>query len=269
MNKLTILTVNLNNSAGLEITMDSVFSQTFTDYEYIIIDGGSTDGSVDLIKKHQNKFVYWVSEKDNGIYSAMNKGIAKASGDYLLFLNSGDYLYNDSVLNKILEKKLSSDIVYGNVVWKPSIPFHEGTFPDKLSFEYFSTYSLPHQASFIRKDLFSIVGLYEETETIISDWLFFLLAIYKFNCSYQHINQTIAVCDTTGISLESANWYGIVEARKEMISKHFAAFDADFETLRNELYSLRNELDLVKRTKGYRTHVMLRNFLKKSFNLKN
>lgn len=261
MNKLSIITVNLNNSAGLQRTMDSVFSQRFTDYEYIIIDGGSTDASSELIKKHQNKFAYWISEKDNGIFNAMNKGIVKASGDYLLFLNSGDYLYNEFVLHEIFNQPLSSDMIYGNVLWKPTVPFHTGIFPDKLSFEYFSTYSLPHQASFIRKDLFSVVGLYEETETIISDWLFFLLAIYKFNCSYQHVNKTISVCDTTGISLKPDSWPGIVEARKEMISKHFASFDTDLQTLyllRNEL---RSELDLIKRTKGYRMHLKLRSLL--------
>jgi glycosyltransferase involved in cell wall biosynthesis len=269
MNKLSIITVNLNNSAGLQTTMDSVFSQTFTDFEYIIIDGGSTDASSEIIKKHRNKFTYWISEKDNGIFNAMNKGIVKASSEYLLFLNSGDYLYNEFVLAKIFDKELQTDIIYGNVLWNPSVPFHQGVFPDQLSFEYFSTYSLPHQASFIRKDLFKVVGLYEENHTIISDWLFFLLAIYKFNCSYQHVNETVSVCDTTGISLKPESWSGIVQARKELILEHFAAFDAELKTLCNELSSVRNELDLVKRSKGYRTDVMLRNFLKKSFKLKN
>ena len=99
MPELSIITINLNNCAGLQKTLDSVFAQTFTDYEYLVIDGGSTDGSAELIKKQENKFVYCVSEKDNGIYHAMNKGIRKATGDYLLFLNSGDYLVNDEVLS--------------------------------------------------------------------------------------------------------------------------------------------------------------------------
>lgn len=265
MNKLSIITVNLNNCIGLERTIDSVFSQTFTNYEYLIIDGGSEDGSVELIKKHANKFVYWVSEKDNGIFNAMNKGITKASGEYLLFLNSGDFLLNDSVLYEVFQQTFLSDIIYGNVVWKPAIPFHIGIFPDKVSYEYFSTYSLPHQASFIRKELFTLVGPYDENHTIISDWLFFLLAVYKFNCSYQHINQTITVCDTTGISLEPENWPGIVQERKEMISKHFASFDVDLQTLyslRNQLYS---ELKLVKLTKGYRIHLKMRLLLNRIF----
>lgn len=263
MYKLSIITVNLNNAAGLQRTMESVFSQTFTDYEYIVIDGGSTDDSKTIILNNEKKLDYWISEKDNGIFCAMNKGIAKASGEYLLFLNSGDYLCDDFVLSEVVTKTLTSDITYGNVLWKPEIPFHVGIFPDRVTFEYFSTYSLPHQASFIRKELFSRVGPYDENHKIISDWLFFLLAIYKFNCTYQHINRTISVCDTKGISLESDNWPGIVQGRKEMISKHFASFDADLQTLRKDFYSLKNEMALLKRTKGYKLHMKLRSILKK------
>lgn len=261
MKKLSIITVNLNNAVGLKRTMESVFCQTFTDYEYIIIDGGSTDNSLELIKKHQNKFAYWVSEKDNGIFNAMNKGIKKVSAEYLLFLNSGDYLHNEFVLDTVFATRLLHDIIYGNVLWKPAVSFHEGIFPDKLSFEYFSSYSLPHQASFIRKELFAIVGLYEEDHAIISDWLFFLLAIYKFNCSYLHMNHTISVCDTTGISLAADNWQRIVQARKEMISKYFASFNTDLQTLYSLRDQLISELDLVKRTKGYRLQMAIKSLL--------
>ena len=88
--KLSVITINYNNAEGLAKTMDSVFRQRFSDFEYIVIDGGSTDGSKDLIVNNQDKIAYWCSEKDSGIYNAMNKGIREASGEYLLFLNSGD-----------------------------------------------------------------------------------------------------------------------------------------------------------------------------------
>ncbi|MDR2910496.1 MAG: glycosyltransferase [Bacteroidales bacterium] len=94
--KLSIITINLNNVAGLQKTIESVVKQTFTDYEYIVIDGGSTDGSADIIKQHANKITYWVSEPDKGIYNAMNKGIRVAKGEYCLFLNSGDWLINSN-----------------------------------------------------------------------------------------------------------------------------------------------------------------------------
>ena len=92
--KLSIITINYNNREGLKRTIESVVNQTFTDFEWILIDGGSTDGSKELIEQYSNRFSYWVSEPDNGIYNAMNKGLRAAKGDYLQFLNSGDRLYN-------------------------------------------------------------------------------------------------------------------------------------------------------------------------------
>ncbi len=91
--KLSIITVNLNNKDGLQKTIDSVISQTFKDFEWIVIDGGSTDGSKELIEKYSDYISYWVSEPDKGIYNAMNKGIKVAKGDYLEFLNSGDIFF--------------------------------------------------------------------------------------------------------------------------------------------------------------------------------
>jgi glycosyltransferase involved in cell wall biosynthesis len=88
--KLSVITINYNNAIGLRKTIESVVNQTFRDYEYIIIDGGSTDGSVDVIKEYADKIDYWVSEPDKGIYNAMNKGVAAAHGEYTNFLNSGD-----------------------------------------------------------------------------------------------------------------------------------------------------------------------------------
>ena len=88
--KLSIITINYNNREGLKKTINSVINQTFRDFEYILIDGGSEDGSKEIILQHEAQFSYWRSEKDHGIYNAMNKGILAAKGDYLLFLNSGD-----------------------------------------------------------------------------------------------------------------------------------------------------------------------------------
>ena len=100
--KLSVITINLNDAEGLQKTLRSVWErQSFTDFEHIVIDGASTDGSVEVIKKYADKLAYWVSEPDKGIYSAMNKGIVRARGEYLLFINSGDWLADD-VLAKVL-----------------------------------------------------------------------------------------------------------------------------------------------------------------------
>src|ERR1700757_1115246 len=98
MPKLSIITINFNDQLGLSKTIKSVISQTISDFEFIIIDGASSDKSLDIIKHYADKISFWVSEKDNGIYDAQNKGIAKATGDYLLFLNSGDCFYNEHIV---------------------------------------------------------------------------------------------------------------------------------------------------------------------------
>lgn len=113
--KLSIITVNRNNTEGLRKTIESVVSQTYTDFEYIIIDGASTDGSVDIIKEYADRITYWVSEPDNGIYNAMNKGILKAKGEYLQFLNSGDWLVDEGVLQTMIKYTDDVDILIGNI----------------------------------------------------------------------------------------------------------------------------------------------------------
>ena len=102
--KLSIITINLNNKNGLSETISSVIAQTFTDYEYIIIDGQSTDGSLEVIKQNANHINQWISENDHGIYNAMNKGLNLAKGEYCLFLNSGDSLYDSDVLQVLYRR---------------------------------------------------------------------------------------------------------------------------------------------------------------------
>ena len=100
MKQISIITINYNNASGLEKTIRSVVEQTYNEYEYIIIDGASSDKSKEVIQEYQRYIDFWCSEKDSGIYNAMNKGIQKASGEYLLFLNSGDVLNNSAVLDR-------------------------------------------------------------------------------------------------------------------------------------------------------------------------
>ena len=138
MYKLSIITINKNNAIGLEKTIQSVINQTYFDkIEYIVIDGLSTDGSSITIEKYKNYFSYWISEKDNGIYDAMNKGTNVAIGEYLLFLNSGDALYHNKIIEEIYPKLNTYDIVYGGVEYdgeKHSIRIP----PERLDFLSFS-----------------------------------------------------------------------------------------------------------------------------------
>ena len=111
---LSIITINYNNLEGLKKTIESVCSQTYRDYEWIVIDGGSTDGSRELIEENKSHIHYWVSEPDNGIYHAMNKGIAQAKGDYCQFLNSGDYYIAPNTLQQVFSHDELADVNYGD-----------------------------------------------------------------------------------------------------------------------------------------------------------
>lgn len=182
-------------------TLESVIDQTCTAYEYIIIDGGSTDGSREIIESHASRLSFWVSEPDKGIYHAMNKGIEKAKGEYLLFLNSGDYLVDRNVLNRINQAGISEDIVVGdcNVSEKGKVIFH-ATPPDEISLAAFYGRTIPHQSAFFRRELFHRIGYYSENYGIHSDLEFFIKALIIEKCSYRHLPVTVSDYNTEGIS---------------------------------------------------------------------
>lgn len=191
MNDLSIVTINYNNKDGLEKTIKSVLSQSYRGFEYIIIDGGSTDGSVEVIKEYASQIDYWVSEPDKGIYNAMNKGILQAHGKYLNFMNAGDCFHDTEVLNKIIPL-LKSDIVTGEESRLRRIIKKDITMFD------FVKGTISHQASFIRKKLF-INHLYDENYKIVSDWKFFMEAIVFRHCSFKKIEVIVCDFDQTGI----------------------------------------------------------------------
>lgn len=195
--KLSIITVNFNNQVGLQRTIDSVLCQTWKDFEWLVIDGGSTDGSKELIEQYQEHFSYWCSEPDKGVYNAMNKGIKHAVGDYLLFLNSGDALYDQDVLQKVSDLKSVADIISGQVVRMDN---NELLRPyDKSIFMQLYRDTLNHQGTFIKRALFQ-GQLYDESLKIVSDWKFWLDAILKGNASVDMIPVIVARQDMTGIS---------------------------------------------------------------------
>ena len=200
--KLSIITINYNNKAGLQKTIDSVICQTWKDYEWIIIDGGSTDGSKELIEQYQQHFAYWCSEPDNGVYNAMNKGIVRAKGDYCLFLNSGDYLCSPDVLSIVFSEQRCEDIIYGNVITKGEKKetvlksFHS----DHILGVDMVKSTICHQAAFIKKDLFDKCGNYDESLTMVSDWKFFFVVILMHKCSVKYIDVNVVYYDLTGFS---------------------------------------------------------------------
>ena len=199
--KLSIITINRNNAEGLKKTLDSVANQTCKDFEHIIIDGASTDGSVEVIKNYENSVhnpspathhqIKWISEPDKGIYNAMNKGIRMAEGEYIQILNSGDCLAAVDVIEKslfLLNKAKGIGVLLGvivnvwndgrNMINKPC----RAAKNDDLTIVYpslmdFYRGTIPHDAACIRKDLFERYGFYDEKMKICSDWKFFLQAM--------------------------------------------------------------------------------------------
>lgn len=229
MPKLSIITINYNNLRGLQKTVESVVNQTWLEFEYFIIDGGSTDGSAEYIQSQSDKIDYWVSEPDKGIYNAMNKGILKSTGEYLLFLNSGDHLYDDMVLGKNNSYLNQYDLVCFDmqVIGEKSSRIY--MMSDALRFSDLYFESLPHPATFIKRQLFSVVGFYDENLKIVSDWKFFILALFKYNCSYHKVNQVLSTFYLDGIS-SYTNYY---PERNQVLQDCFEGFVLDYQELQN------------------------------------
>ena len=237
--KLSIVTINRNNAEGLARTLDSVKAQTYKEIEHIIIDGGSSDGSVEVIQNYVRDVscmmynVLWVSEKDKGIYNAMNKGIKRSSGDYIFILNSGDELASTTVLEKIIsvieqfeigdwnfsatEARLTSflknglQILMGNIVHmygkgkkvrerKRAKTNDLTPRPIEASMLTFYRGTIPHDAAFVRKDLFEKYGFFDESMKICADWKLYLDMIALEGIQPWHVDIDVVLFDMSGVS---------------------------------------------------------------------
>ena len=198
--KLSIITINYNHKEGLLKTIKSVVNQTYHDIEYIVIDGGSTDGSVDVVKQYEDSISYWISEPDCGIYNAMNKGVAKATGEYCLFLNSGDSLHGTDSILEFVSKLSGEDLLMGRVMCIPSgrIAWDDISYPLTM-LDFYLGGPVPHQACLIRRALFN-KHLYDEELRIVSDWKFFLQVIVQDQCSYKIVDTVVSDFEEGGIS---------------------------------------------------------------------
>jgi len=228
MAKLSIITINFNNHLGLSQTINSVKEQSFQDYEWIVIDGSSTDGSKELIEQYSNHFSFWCSEPDKGIYHAMNKGIDHATGEWLLFLNSGDCLYSLDTLEKVFEQNFSEDVIYGDRVIIQNDKEIINRYPDTLGLDFFYHYFLCHQATFYRRELFESCR-YDESYAIAGDWAFFIDLMFKGK-TFKHIDIPIVLYDNNGISSQYSEKQ-IAEINRVRNEKFPVIFQSDIEKL--------------------------------------
>ena len=210
---ISIITVNYNNLPGLKKTLDSIRIQTSKDFEWIVIDGGSTDGSKELLEHNSDIISYWVSEKDNGIYHAMNKGIKVAKGDYLQFLNSGDSLADKDTIKRFSRRKNQADVIYGNaiIVDENNQEVKRFNAPDFVRFSYFFGHALNHQATFFSKRCFKDY-LYNEENRIASDIELYMYLMYN-HYTFQKWNEYVVRFDNSGLSSQKAKdeFAGIVD----------------------------------------------------------
>ena len=260
--KLSIITINLNNKDGLQKTIDSIVSQTFKDFEWIVIDGGSTDGSRELMEQYADHFTYWVSEPDKGVYNAMNKGIRVAKGEYLQFLNSGDWLWNETALERCFSHGFTADIAYGDVYFYRENGFNERRYSDHLSLRYLYKTAICHNSTFIKRVLLAN-ELYDESLKIVSDWKFFLIQFMNGK-SFEHINEFVISFDKSGIS--SVNKELLEQERSDVLKRTLPSWALQCNMEMDEMekvlnsYQVRQMLELGNKSKPY--HKMITACLK-------
>lgn len=224
--KISVVTVCYNAAETIEGTMLSVINQTYKNIEYIIIDGGSTDGTVDIIRKYADRIAYWVSEPDKGIYDAMNKGIKVATGEWINFMNAGDrYAANDTLLKCLPYFQEKKDIISG-IAFLDKLKWYAPKESD-LSVTFFLKKSLNHQATFIKRDLFKD-RLYDTDLKIASDSIFFFYSLILRDVSYLDIPVEVAVCEKPGASsMEQDSYQELVTTIRTMLPQRMNA-DIDF-----------------------------------------
>ena len=252
---LSIITINFNNKDGLEKTIKTVVDQTSRNFEYILIDGGSSDGSIDLIKKNSERITYWVSEQDKGIYDAINKGIKRSSGKYLMFLNSGDCLSDNSVIEiclKNIKDFPKTDIFYGDIFGNDNSIvqkwLHKHPTEAELNLVFFKTKNLNHQSSLIKASLFEEFGSYPLTYRLAADhWLY--LISFLADKSFKHIDHALVLFDYTGIGSVNRKFYEkeMEQMWNNLVPKYvheLLSNQEDFENkMRRKTYKMANWID--------------------------
>lgn len=265
--KLSIITISYNNKLGLQKTINSVLSQTWDDFEWIIIDGGSNDGTKELIEATSNileksnsqaVLSFWCSEPDLGVYNAQNKGLSHAKGEYLNFMNAGDVFHNEFTLKEVFSNELYGDVIYGN--WMRSYPSHEELRipPDNMSLYYLYSENICHQAMFIKKEC--LKDGYDERFKILADeykWL----ELASRGCCFQYLNSII--CNFEAVNGLSETQFARIAEEKQMIEDSLSPLFAESLKLHkqkhDELLNIGDKLRFLLKFKN--NHILLRKYI--------
>jgi glycosyltransferase involved in cell wall biosynthesis len=223
---ITIIVAVYNAKETLQQCIDSVVKQSYQHVELILIDGGSTDGSLDVIKQNKHNISYWVSETDTGIYNAWNKGLAKATGDWIAFLGADDFFADEQVLERMAEELAKTPqhirVVYGKIMLLNSngeALFSAGEPWDIVKKQFKKFMVIPHQGVFHKRDLFSELGLFDESFKITGDYEFLLRELINKDAYFVH-NLTVACMRQGGISSQPANSIAILKEVKRAHKIH-------------------------------------------------
>lgn len=197
MQVLSVITICRNAKKFLKLTSENLINQKATEFQWIIIDGNSYDGTKDIIRRYEKNYDKFISEPDDGIYDAMNKGLAHANGKYVLFLNAGDTLFNSKTLSTVDFSK-NVDLIAGDLYFRQKKELKKS--PKKLQKDFLLKNMLPHQATFFRRDIFDKYGFFDASYRIAGDYEMFSRLIQKYKVSYANVPHIIANFDETGIS---------------------------------------------------------------------
>jgi len=236
MKRFSIITVALNEERTIRQTCESICAQECDDYEWIVIDGGSTDGTLAILEDYREHITHLSSEPDEGIYDAMNKGVARASGTYLVFMNAGDAFCDAQVLARVAREAPSREILYGDLLCQAA----DGsrfvkTFPDTLPGDFLVDSMLPHQASFFHRELFERYGGYDTSYRIAGDYELFVRFVHRQGASCWHLPFVVAVFGTDGIS-SGREHRRLRQAENHRVRKHYFSWSLyGWKRLENEL----------------------------------
>ena len=244
----SIITVCLNDITGLKKTASSVKQQNFQDYEWIVIDGGSSDGTVEFLH-NEKQADHLVSEKDTGIYDAMNKGIRYANGTYLLFLNAGDHLADAFVLKNVAEfvKNRDADLLIGSIKVEYSDHVSDRITcygPKDLRKKNIYHKTLPHPGTFIHNDLFKKFGNYDDSFRIAGDYDFFVRVLLA-GASYDFVPDCIAVFQMDGVSTQMKGTRVLLSELDKIRKSHYSL---SYRLLREGLHRIKKVIKKIINT---------------------
>jgi glycosyltransferase involved in cell wall biosynthesis len=249
--KVSIITINRNNLSGLKATRESIISQTYKDWEWIVVDGGSTEGDRDFLEQHANEMAWWCSEPDSGVYNAQNKGIAHAMGEWMIFMNSGDIFHDKNVLESVFAQEHSADILYGDWIRVYEDGREEKmSAPERLSLHYIYQKNICHQAIFVKSAIL-VASPYDESYKVLADWAKWIELMLK-KYTFEYLSLTVCDFSVGGISSGTVQAFAELEILRK---KEFPpALTETIETLEKTGYDDRNISDVWKLVRQRNTY---------------